>query len=89
MRVPAFLSGGVIEALRTAGKTLDGIVAIADFFTTFAAIAGVDGTAEPNLESPSAVDGVDMWSYFTGANATSPRTEYVYDNLNFTKGECR
>jgi hypothetical protein len=45
----------------TAGKTLDGIVAIADFFTTFAALAGVDGTAEPNPESPSAVDGLDMW----------------------------
>jgi hypothetical protein len=60
-------------------------VAIADFFTTFAALAGVDGIAEPNPESPFAVDGVDMWSYFTGANATSPRTEYVYDNLNFTK----
>ena len=87
MRVPAFLSGGVIEALETTGKTLDGIVAIADLFTTFAALAGVDGTAEPNPESPSAVDGLDMWKYFTGANATSPRAEYVYDNLNFTKGE--
>ena len=87
VRVPAFLSGGVVEALGTAGKTLNGIVAIADLFTTFAALAGVDGTAEPNPESPSAVDGLDMWKYFSGANATSPRAEYVYDNLNFTKGE--
>jgi arylsulfatase A-like enzyme len=60
-RVPAFFSGGVIEAMGTAGKTLDGIVAIADFFTTFAALAGVNGRAEPNPESPSSVDGLDMW----------------------------
>ena len=60
-RVPAFLSGGMVAALGTAGKTLDGIVAIADLFTTFSALAGVDGTAEPNSRSPAAVDGLDMW----------------------------
>ena len=39
------------------GKKLDGIVAICDFFATFAALAGVDGTADPNPASPTAVDG--------------------------------
>jgi sialidase-1 len=85
-RVPAFLSGGVIEKMsRVVGQELGGIVAIADFFSTFAALAGVKPTAEPNPASPTPVDGLNMWDYFTGSAKGSPRTEYVYDHLKFTK----
>jgi arylsulfatase A-like enzyme len=85
-RVPAFLSGGVIaKESRMVGKQLGGIVAISDLFTTFASLAGVNGTAEPNPESPAAVDGMNLWPYFTGAATDSPRTEYIYDHLMFTK----
>ena len=39
MRVPAFVCGGVVPAANR-GKQLHGLVAIADLYATFAAVAG-------------------------------------------------
>eukprot|EP00401_Gymnodinium_catenatum_P075292 CAMPEP_0117504208 /NCGR_PEP_ID=MMETSP0784-20121206/24731_1 /TAXON_ID=39447 /ORGANISM="" /LENGTH=568 /DNA_ID=CAMNT_0005299557 /DNA_START=65 /DNA_END=1771 /DNA_ORIENTATION=- len=85
VRVPAFVNGGMLpNAMR--GRTLDGIVAIWDFFATFLGLAGVD-PVEPNKLSPSPVDSYDMWPYLSGAIDVSPRTEIVFDHLMFNRAE--
>jgi len=71
----AFVSGGVLpEAQR--GKTLEGFIAVEDWYTTFCALAGVD----PEDASGAAaglppVDGLNQWPYISGAASSSLRTE--------------
>lgn len=81
-RTPALVAGGVL-APKMAGKTLDGIVAVWDWFATFAFLAGVD-PKEPQSPSPTPVDSINMWGYFSGDVAESPRKELVYDHLMFS-----
>lgn len=51
-------------------------------FATIATLAGVT-PKEPNPASPSPVDSFDVFPYLTGAATASPRTELVYDHLQF------
>mmetsp|Transcript_30384 Transcript_30384/g.66561 ORF Transcript_30384/g.66561 Transcript_30384/m.66561 type:complete len:596 (+) Transcript_30384:74-1861(+) len=88
-RVPTFISGGILPSSMS-GKTLDGIVAFWDFFTTFCVLAGAD-PKEANPKSPTPVDGVDVWPYLSGQRPDSPRTEIVFDHLAFDRvatGAC-
>lgn len=75
IRVNAFVSGGFIPpAMR--GRKLEEYVALADWYTTFCSLAGVDihdERAEAAKLPP--VDGLDMWPMLSGQNLTSPRTE--------------
>jgi len=88
-RVPALVNGGVLpDTMR--GKTLDGIIAIWDYFATFLHLAAVD-PAEPNQQSPAPVDSHNMWPYLSGVAVSSPRTEIVFDHLMFDQvftGAC-
>ena len=75
IRSNAFVSGGLVPVSQR-GTTREGLVAIEDWYRTFAGLAGAD----PNDERAAAaglppVEGYDMWPYLSGANATSPRTE--------------
>lgn len=72
MRVPAFLAGGALPS-RVRGTKLEGWIYIADWYATFARLAGVraDDGAEPRIDS------LDVWDLISGANQTSPRTEWV------------
>jgi len=81
-RVPTFVSGGVLPATMV-GKTLDGIVAFWDWYATFLGLASLSA-ADPNPESPSPVDSLDLWPYISGTAPVSPRTEVVFDHLNFS-----
>lgn len=81
VRTPTFITGGMLPA-KMAGATLDGIVAVWDWFATFAKMAGVDPT-DPNPLAPTPVDSYDMWPYFTGSVSSSPRAEIVFDHLMF------
>lgn len=65
-----------------AGKTRSGIVAVYDWFATFASLAGID-PKEPQPASPTPVDSINLWPYFSGEVADSPRIELVYDHLMF------
>jgi arylsulfatase A-like enzyme len=71
-RVLAFVTGGLLPpAMR--GKKLEGYVHCADWYVTFARLAGVDPTDDqPGFPS---VDGIDQWPYLTGQVAKSARTE--------------
>ena len=86
MRVGAFISGGFIEthAKVNAGKKLVGIVHIADWLATLCALAGVDPhDARAAKAGLPPIDSLNMWDYFSGKTASSPRTavqlsEYAY-----------
>jgi hypothetical protein len=73
VRVNAFASGGLIPAARR-GAVEEGLVEIADWFTTFCGLAGVaaDDPVAKQAGLP-AVDGLDMWPLISGAAPTSPR----------------
>jgi arylsulfatase I/J len=77
VRVNALVTGGLLPAAAR-GRVLDGLASVEDLFVTFATRAGID----PFDKSGAAaglppVDGLDLWPWVSGANATSPRTEVV------------
>ena len=75
VRVNAFVSGGFVPTSMR-GKKLDGYVALADWYATFCALAGVDPTDEKAQAAKlPPVDGLNMWPMLSGQNVTSPRTE--------------
>jgi hypothetical protein len=73
IRVNAYASGGLLPpAVR--GTVNSGLIAGADWYTTFAGLAGVDPTDERAAAAGlPPVDGLDVWPLISGANATSPR----------------
>ena len=81
MRVVAFVSGGFLPARRH-GLVLDGIIHNADWWPTFAVLAGASPHDPPaqGVTGVPGVDGYDMWPYITGAVASSPRSEVVLDS---------
>eukprot|EP00039_Didymoeca_costata_P030023 m.27570 g.27570 ORF g.27570 m.27570 type:complete len:537 (-) comp7908_c0_seq1:65-1675(-) len=74
IRVNAFVSGGLIPMNMRGTKTSE-IIHIADWYHTFASLAGVDPTdteaAKANLPP---IDSIDMWPLITGKITTSPRS---------------
>lgn len=76
----AFVSGGYLPSSRY-GQEENGIIAIADWYTTFCSILGIDPTDESAMEAGlPPVDGLNMWPLISGSNLTSPRTELIVDN---------
>ena len=75
VRAPAFLAGGALPPAAR-GRKLTEWIYIADWYATFARLAGVaaDDGAVP------AVDSLDVWDAIAG-NATSPRVEWVQTPL--------
>ena len=70
----AFGSGGLIpDAMK--GKSTDGFIHIADWYTTFCNLAGVDPLDSGTGKFP--VDGMDVWPIITGSTTTSPHKEIV------------
>ena len=78
IRVAAFASGGFIpEKMR--GKELDGYIHNADWYATLTSLAGAataDHNPASNVTIPD-VDGVDVWPYLSGKDASSPRSEIM------------
>ena len=75
IRVAAFASGGFLPAAAR-GTTNDGIVHIADWYGTYATLAGVDPTdAAAAAAGLPPVDSVNVWPLVSRANLTSPRAE--------------
>ena len=79
VRVPAFVCGGALPAANR-GKQLHGLVAIADLYATFAAIAGAALPHEPGMPP---VDARDAWPYISGEAPQSGRDELVHDHIMF------
>eukprot|EP01059_Diplonema_ambulator_P010785 TRINITY_DN2081_c0_g1_i1.p1 TRINITY_DN2081_c0_g1~~TRINITY_DN2081_c0_g1_i1.p1 ORF type:complete len:1269 (+),score=327.88 TRINITY_DN2081_c0_g1_i1:1956-5762(+) len=72
VRVGAFVNGGYLPE-KVRGTRLEGYIHVADWYTTFARLAGYSpsdgGKGVPD------VDGLDVWPMISGENLTSPRVE--------------
>ena len=76
-RVPGFIGGGLLpNAMR--GTQLKHVIHIADFWPTFASLAGLP---PGDSGGPTPLDGVDQSRYIFGQVKESPRTETVLDHL--------
>eukprot|EP01064_Diplonema_japonicum_P013579 TRINITY_DN2111_c2_g1_i1.p1 TRINITY_DN2111_c2_g1~~TRINITY_DN2111_c2_g1_i1.p1 ORF type:complete len:544 (+),score=167.27 TRINITY_DN2111_c2_g1_i1:47-1633(+) len=89
IRAAAFASGGYLpQAVR--GTKQEGVVHIADWYATFAHLAGVDPTDKPAAESHlPPIDSINVWDLVRGANATSPRTEVPIDDTTLIEGDLK
>ena len=65
VRALAFVNGGLLPKSRR-GKSTDGFIHIADWYTTFCKLAGVDPDDSGTGKFP--VDGTDVWPIITGEN---------------------
>jgi len=81
VRVVALLAGGALPP--TAPPKFEGIVHVADWFATFAALAGIDDPSDPDAVQQGLpdIDSINMWPYLTGENGddglSSGRTELL------------
>lgn len=84
VRVNAFVAGGYLAkvAPRRVGSKLEGFVHICDYYTTFAAIAGIARPVDHRaaLAGLPPIDGENLWPYLSGQTEASPRTE-VWNDL--------
>ena len=77
VRVNAFVAGGVLPAAMR-GTTLHEYVTVWDWYSTYAAIAGVDPTDHVAAAAGlPPIDSVNQWPLLSGANATAPRRSIV------------
>lgn len=74
VRAAAFVSGGVVEARK--GTKEDGVMHIADWYTTLIKMAGLNVTDRLGAQHKlPPVDGIDMWPLLSGGVQESPRKE--------------
>ena len=90
VRANAFVSGGFLPAAAR-GTKATGILSIADWYATFAALAGVDdATDDPRAAAAGlpGVDSVDMWPMISsgGANTSCARTYLHVSPSTFISG---
>lgn len=88
VRAPGFVAGGALPA-SVAGSRIDGVggfLHIADFYATFAEVAGVDpADARAAKAGLPPIDSLSMWPMLSGVNLTSPRTEIMLSPLKGKK----
>ena len=74
MRALAFANGGLLpDSMR--GKTTNGFIHLADWYSTFCKLAGVDPTDSGDGKFP--VDSMDAWQILTEENGASLHDEIV------------
>ena len=75
IRVASFVSGGYLPHHRRGQKEY-GMIHIADWYTTFTEMIGVDPTDHTAAEHGlPPIDGFNVWPLISGQNSTSPRTQ--------------
>ena len=89
VRVNAFVSGGYLpEQMR--GQKTEGYIHIADWYSTFCALGGVDPkderAAKANLPP---MDSLNMWPLITGQNSTSHRTDIPLSMTALISGDYK
>ncbi len=82
VRALAFASGGLIPK-KMVGKRTQGFIHIADWYTTFCKLAGVDSSDSGTGKFP--VDGMDVWPLITGEINNTVDKEIVL-GFNFSYG---
>ena len=77
VRVAALLAGGALP--HTAPPKYEGLVHVADWFATFAALAGIDDPSDPAAVQHGLpdVDSINLWPSLTGASGSDGRTEVL------------
>ena len=89
VRVNAFVSGGYLPEKMRRQKT-DGYIHIADWYSTFCAMAGVDPTDEKAARAKlPPIDSLNMWPLISGQNSTSPRTDIPISNATLISGDYK
>jgi len=81
VRTLAFVAGGVLPS--SAPKTIPGPVAIADWYATFAYLAGIGNITDHKsvgFSSVPPVDSINMWPMLTGETNDHLRTEIPFDD---------
>ena len=74
VRALAFANGGLLpDNMR--GKSSEGFIHVADWYTTFCKLAGVDPTDSGTGKFP--VDGLDVWPIISGENTKTQHSEIV------------
>ena len=70
VRVNAFVSGGFLPAAAR-GTKASGMLSIADWYSTFAGLAGVNGSHDPSAAAAGLphVDSIDMWPMIRSGGA--------------------
>ena len=74
VRSLAFANGGLIPD-KMRGKSTGGFIHIADWYTTFCKLAGVDPSDSGTGKFP--VDGMDVWPIITGETNKTPHEEII------------
>ena len=74
VRSLAFANGGLLPD-KMRGSKSEGFIHIADWYTTFCKLAGVDPSDSGPGKFP--VDGLDVWPIITGENTTTPHKEII------------
>ena len=82
VRVAAFASGGLIPA-KMRGTVMQQKLHVADWYATFAGLAGVDPTDHRAAASGlPPIDSEDIWPLLSGANTSEPH-EYIPIVVNY------
>ena len=74
VRALAFANGGLLPD-KMRGRTSEGFIHIADWYTTFCKLAGVDASDSGPGKFP--VDGLDVWPIVTGENSSTPHEDII------------
>jgi len=89
IRSAAFVGGGFVPS-KVRGTIQNGMMALADWYTTFASLANVDPTdkraAQWNLPP---IDGFNLWPLLSGSTNTSPRGELPVDENTLIQGDWK
>ena len=89
VRANAFVSGGYLPEKRRGQKT-EGYMHVADWYSTFCALAGVDPTDESAAKANlPPIDSLNMWPLISGQNSTSPRTDIPISNVTLISGDYK
>ena len=89
IRTATFVSGGYLPSDRR-GQTENGMVHIADWYTTFWEMNGVDATdTKARAAGLPPIDGYNIWDLVIGKNGTSPRTEIPIDDHTLIQNEYK
>lgn len=89
IRANAFVSGGFVPETQRGSKS-DALMHIADWYSTFCALAGVDPTDHAAAASGlPPIDSINMWPVLSGAAAASPRQNILVDKTTLVEAQYK
>ena len=89
VRVNAFVNGGYLPD-KVRGQKTEGYIHMADWYTTFCALAGVDPIDKKAAKAKlPPIDSLNMWPLITGENSTSPRVDIPISFFTLISGDYK